>query len=355
MDFITGLPPIQGHSVIFVIVDRLSKYDHFLPLPANFTSHRVAEVFIQHIVKLHGIPRTIVSDRDKTFTSGFWKHLMKMQGSQLCYTSAYHPQSDGQTEALNKCLELYLRCLVYDHTRQWLSHLPWAEYWYNTSFQTSIGMVPFKVVYGRDAPPVLRHASSDDTPFDVSQQLRQRDELLDTLKANIQRAQARMKIYADKKRTDVEFHIGDFVWVKLQPYRQHSVELRKYQKLALRYFGPFKITERIGKVAYRLALPVILQSRTVQEGEQWVTQLLVEWIGSTLPTWEDATTLSSLYPTLDLGVKVSIDGRGNVTNKNELGQTIEGPVPAATTEGVRPIRKSERIKKPTWKLRELGE
>lgn len=108
MDFIVGLPMIRGIAVIMVVVDRLSKYGHFIPLPANFSSSQVAEVFLQHVIRLHAFPSTVVSDRDRVFTSAFWKHLMKLQGTQLQFTSSYHPQSDGQLEALNKCLELYL-------------------------------------------------------------------------------------------------------------------------------------------------------------------------------------------------------------------------------------------------------
>lgn len=175
MDFIIGLPQVRNYSVILVVVDRLSKYGHFIPLPANFSSQTVAEAFLQQIIRLHGIPRTIVSDRDKSFTSGFWRHLMKLQGTTLCLSSAYHPQSDGQSEILNKCLEMYLRCFVHDYPRQWLKFLPWAEFWYNSAYHSTTGFTPFKVVYGRDPPPLLLASSLEDTPFDVHAQLQERD------------------------------------------------------------------------------------------------------------------------------------------------------------------------------------
>lgn len=159
MDFIMGHLPVYGYFVIYVVVNRLSKYSHFIPLKTQYTSHRVADVLLYHVVKLHGLPRLIVSDRDRVFTSAFWRHLSCLQGSQLQMSSSYHPQSDGQTEAVNCCLEMYLHCYVSDHPRRWIDFLPWAEYLYNTAYHHSLGTTPFKIVYGRDPPPLLRHAS----------------------------------------------------------------------------------------------------------------------------------------------------------------------------------------------------
>ncbi|GKC78071.1 ty3-gypsy retrotransposon protein [Tanacetum coccineum] len=170
-------------------------------------------------------------------------------------SSAYHPQSDGQSEVLNKCLELYLRCFVFDNPKAWVNFLSWAEFWYNSAFQTSIGVTPFKVVYGRDPPSVITCSFGDDTPSDVIEQLQQMDALLNQLKINLGRAQARMKKYADKKRRELSFAIGDYVFVKLQLYRQHSVKLQKNQKLGMHYFGPFQVLQQIGQVAYKLELP----------------------------------------------------------------------------------------------------
>ena len=148
MDFITGLPVSHGFTVIYVVVDRLSKAAHFTPMKHDFTSKSVAEIFFKNIVKLHGLPKSIVSDRDKVFTSHFWKILWQLSGTTLKMSSAYHPQSDGQSEILNKCLELYLRCFTFDAPKEWSGMLTWAEYWYNTSYHSSTGMTPFRAVYG---------------------------------------------------------------------------------------------------------------------------------------------------------------------------------------------------------------
>lgn len=150
MDFITCLPGSKGKATIMTVIDRLSKYGHFIPLAAIFTTQTVAEAFVIHILKLHGAPRSIISDRDPRFLHSFWKELHRLQGTSLAMSTAYHPQTDGQSEALNKCVEQYLRCFVVDSPHAWVSMLPWAEHWYNTAYQTSAGMTPFQALYGRE-------------------------------------------------------------------------------------------------------------------------------------------------------------------------------------------------------------
>lgn len=123
MDFITGLPNSHGFSVILMVINRLSKYAHFDPLPSDFDSPKVAATF-NTVVKLHGLPKSIVSDRDRVFTSKFWQQLCRLSGTTLAMSTAYHPQTDGQSEALNKCLEMYLRCFTGSNPKSW-SRLQW--------------------------------------------------------------------------------------------------------------------------------------------------------------------------------------------------------------------------------------
>ncbi|WVY98027.1 hypothetical protein V8G54_030178 [Vigna mungo] len=161
MDFIASLPISQGYSNIMVVIDQLSKFAHFIPLKQGFNSKTVAETFIQHIVKLYGFRKSIVSDRDRVFINNFWKLLFKYQSTTLAMSSSYHPQSDNQTENLNRTLEMYLRCFVFDHPKQWLEMLPWAQFWYNSSFHQSIGMFPYQAVYEKLPPTLIKYKHSE--------------------------------------------------------------------------------------------------------------------------------------------------------------------------------------------------
>jgi transposase InsO family protein len=134
MDFVEGFSRVNGKSVILTVVDRFSKYAHFVPLGHPYTATSVAKVIFEEIVRLHGLPESIVNDRDPVFTSKFWTELFKLSGVKLHLTPAFHPQSDGQVEVVNKVITMYLRCLIGDRLRQWLKWLPWAEYCYNTAF-----------------------------------------------------------------------------------------------------------------------------------------------------------------------------------------------------------------------------
>ena len=120
MDFIIGLSKSKGKSVIMVVVDRLTKYAHFCALSHPFKASKVATAFMETIQKLHGNPKIIVSDRDPIFTGNFWMELFSCLGTQLAHISSYHPQSNGQTEIVNKCLEGYLRCFVSSKQAQWV-------------------------------------------------------------------------------------------------------------------------------------------------------------------------------------------------------------------------------------------
>jgi hypothetical protein len=153
MDFIEGFPKVGGKSVILTVVDRFSKFTHFIVLSHPYSAASVAKAFFNGIVRLHGIPCSIVSDQDTVFTSIFWSKLFKLVGVTLKMSSAFHPQTDGQSEVVNKVITMYLHCLAGDRSRSWIQWLPWAEFCYN-SYHTVLKCSPFKVVYGRD-PPVL--------------------------------------------------------------------------------------------------------------------------------------------------------------------------------------------------------
>ncbi|KZV42473.1 peroxidase 64 [Dorcoceras hygrometricum] len=255
MDFIVGLPKSKGFEVILVVVDRLSKYAHFILLKHPFTARGVAEIFSREVTRLHGTPNSIISDRDPIFMSHFWTEYFRLQGTLLRMSSSYHPETDGQTEVLNRCLESYLRCFASEQPRTWAMWIQWAKFWYNTAFHTATGMTPFEIVYRRKAPKVVQFWPQETSVAAVAEDLADRDELLRQVKYNLQKAQQKMVKQANIHRKDVAYEMGDQVYLKLRPHRQQSVCKRVYQKLAPRFYGPFEVLQRIGAVAYKVRLP----------------------------------------------------------------------------------------------------
>lgn len=245
----------NGYNGVLVVVDKLSKYVHFIPLVHPYTAKSVARLFIEYVIKLHGLPRSIVTDRDQIFISKFWKEFFKMQGTQLAVSSAYHPQTDGQSEVTNRTLEQYLRCFVHQNSRRWEEFLPWAEYWYNMTYHASTKYSPFEIIYER-RPPQLKSYPSEGSPnAEVDRELFERDILLRELKHTLEISINRMKEQHDKGRREEVFQARDWVYLKLQPHRQHSVSKKTLCKLGSRFYEPFQVIEKVGEVAYPLDLP----------------------------------------------------------------------------------------------------
>jgi len=150
MDFVTHLPrTLRGHDTIWVIVDRLTKSAHFLAMNLRMSMAKLVQLYIKEIVRLHGVPSSIVSDRDPRFTSRFWQTFKSALGSKLMMSSAYHPQTNGQSERTIQSLEEFLRTCILDHLGAWDELLPLIEFTYNNSFHASIGMAPYEALYGR--------------------------------------------------------------------------------------------------------------------------------------------------------------------------------------------------------------
>ncbi|KAL6188795.1 hypothetical protein ACLB2K_040186 [Fragaria x ananassa] len=222
----------------------------------------------------------------------FWESYFTLQGTQLSRSSAYHPQSDGQTKNLNRILEQYLRCTVGEKPHSWVQALPWAEWWYNTSYHSAINMTLFRAFYGYNPPFINPYLPRSTDVASVDEQLQDRDELLKILKENLMRAQEKMKRFHARRHIERSFVVGDFVYLKLQPYKQHSVQRRMFHMLATKYYGPFEVTEKIGEVVYRLKLPTEAKIHNV-----FHVSLLKKKLGDTV------TAEAQLPPIIDVDKK----------------------------------------------------
>ena len=170
-------------------------------------------------------------------------------------SSAYHPQTDGQTEVVNRCLETYLSCMTSERPKDWVKWLALAEWWCITSYHTAIHTTPYEAMYGQPPPLHLPYLPGDSKVEAVDRSLQAREAAITLLKFHLQRAQHRMKQQADQGRSDRSLDVGDWAYLKLQPYRQKTVVNRLCLKLAAKYFGPYKVLARVGEVAYKLELP----------------------------------------------------------------------------------------------------
>lgn len=166
-------------------MDKLTNYVHFIPISHPFTIAKVASLYMQYVFKLHGMPATIVSDRDTTFTSLFWSELFRLQGTTLAMSTAYHPQFNGQTEIVNKSFKQYLRTFTADRPHRWAEWLSLAEFWFNTNFHTSLKLSPFKALYGFALPTLQSYILGTTQVDALDFLLCQRDVVLVTLKAHL--------------------------------------------------------------------------------------------------------------------------------------------------------------------------
>ncbi|KAJ0513409.1 putative nucleotidyltransferase, Ribonuclease H [Helianthus annuus] len=258
MDFVTGLPRSQrGNDTIWVIVDRLTKSAHFLPIKETDKFSTLADVYLKEVVSRHGVPTSIISDRDARFTSELWQAMHKSFGSRLDMSTAYHPQTDGQSERTIQTLEDMLRACVIDFGNGWEKHLPLVEFSYNNSYHTSIQAAPFEALYGRKCRSPLCWAEVGDSQITGPEIVVDATEKIAQIRQRMAAARDRQKAYADKRRKPLEFEVGDRVLLKVSPWKG-VVRFGKRGKLNPRYVGPFEIIEKVGKVAYKLNLPAEL-------------------------------------------------------------------------------------------------
>jgi hypothetical protein len=221
-----------------VIVDRLTKVAHFIPVKTTYSGAKLAELYMAQIVCLHGVPKKIVSDRGSQFTSRYWKKLHESLDTRLNFSSAYHPQTDGQTERTNQVLEDMLRACALQRGSSWDKSLPYAEFLYNNSYQASLKMSPFDALYGRKCRTPLYWDQTGERQFFGPELIQEAEEQVRIIRENLRVAQTRQKSYADNRRRPLEFEEGDHVYLNMSPLRG----MRRFKvkgKLSSCYIGPF--------------------------------------------------------------------------------------------------------------------
>ncbi|MCO5610318.1 hypothetical protein L7F22_064554 [Adiantum nelumboides] len=215
----------------------------------------LARLFVAQIFRLHGMPETIVSDRDPKFTSLFWKAIWENIGTRLQFSSSFHPQTDGQSEIANSMVLNLLKSYISDQKTQWERYLPLVEFAYNNTIHSSTGKAPFEIVEGAmKVPPFL---STKDKIFEAAEYTRDLDTAFAKVRETLQKSQERQKKAADRHRRDLKLKENDWVLLRFEKacLQKKKGKERLYPKLSMRYYGPFQITEWINDVYFRLRLP----------------------------------------------------------------------------------------------------
>nr|GEZ25184.1 reverse transcriptase domain-containing protein [Tanacetum cinerariifolium] len=255
MDFVTKLPKLsQGYDTIWVIVNRLTKSAIFTPMRETNHMDKLARMYLKEVVTRHGIPVSIICDRDLRFASNFWRSLQNTLGTNMDMSTAYHPQTDGQSERTIQTLKDMLRACVIDFGKGWVNHLPLVEFSYNNSYHASVKAVPFEALYGRKCRSPVFWTEVGESQILGQELIQETTEKIVQIKQRIQAAHDRQKSYTDLKCKAMKYQVEDKVMLKVLPWKG-VVCFGKQEKLNPMYVGPFKVLEKVRKVAYKLELP----------------------------------------------------------------------------------------------------
>ncbi|KAJ9526232.1 hypothetical protein QJQ45_009699 [Haematococcus lacustris] len=244
MDLVVKLPVgVHGYDSICVVVDRLSKMVHLIPCIEAMDAKEFAELYIDHVFKYHGLSKVTISDRGATFNNQFWIEVRKLIGVDPAFSTAYHPQSDGQTERTNQIVEEMLRHYILPTQEDWPRHLAFAEFAINNSWQESIQSTPFLVNYGQSPiTPVLHKLPRPCLSPSAESFAKKWEHEVKHAQECMRVAQDRQQRYANKRRRDVTFSVGDSVLLSTKNLRNAPGRARKFLP---RYVGPFKVTGKL--------------------------------------------------------------------------------------------------------------
>uniref|UniRef100_A0A2N9GSB9 Integrase catalytic domain-containing protein n=2 Tax=Fagus sylvatica TaxID=28930 RepID=A0A2N9GSB9_FAGSY len=310
MDFVTGFPRTpSGNDSIWVIVDRLTKSAHFLAIKVGLSLERLAKLYVDEIVRLHGVPVTIVSDRDRRFVSQFWKKLHMAMGTNLNFSTAFHPQTDGQSERTIQILEDMLRACAIDFKGSWEGHLPLVEFAYNNSYQASIQMAPYEALYGRKCRSPICWDDIGERKILGPEIVQHTVDKIQLIRERLRSAQSRQKSYADTRRRKLEYLVGDHVFLRVSPTKGvmrfgvhnvfHVSMLRKYvpDRNHVVAYEPLQLREDL---TYE-EQPVRIVDRKEKELRRCIIQYVkVQWRNHSEreATWELEEEIREKYPYL---------------------------------------------------------
>ncbi|GJZ99369.1 putative reverse transcriptase domain-containing protein [Tanacetum coccineum] len=293
MDFVTKLPKTsQGYDTIWVIVDRLTKSAIFTPMRETDPMDKLARIYLKEVVTRHGIPVSIICDRDPRFASNFWRSLQNALGTNLDMSTAYHPQIDGQSERTIQTLKDMLHACVIDFGKGWVNHLPLVEFSYNNSYHASIKAAPFEALYGRKCRSPVCWTKVGEAQILGPELIQETTEKIVQIKQRMQAASDRQKSYADLKRKPMEFQVGDKVMLKVSPWKG-VVRFGKRGKLNPRYVGPFKVLEKFVEEPIE-----IMDSEVKRLKRRRILLVKVRWNSKRGPefTWERKDQFKKKYP-----------------------------------------------------------
>jgi hypothetical protein len=258
MDFITNLPEVNGYDAIVTFVDLFTKQAHFIPCTMKITAEQLAKIYFKEIYRIHGLSRSIICDRDPRFTSVFWKSLFSQLQTKLNISSAYHPQTDGQTERTHRTIEQILRAFVHKQHSDWLDYLPLAEFSYNNSKHSSTSFSPFEALYGFSpiTPPTLLNSHLS-TPSNLIEHIH---DIHSFIVEQLKNAKTLQSHYANRKRINKQFSLGDKVMLDTSNINIRNQPNKKFKQ---RFLGPYPIVKVISPVSYELQLPGSMQIHPV--------------------------------------------------------------------------------------------